>query len=143
MLALGADRVLLRDKTVLNPHCGSMGLYGSEYWTYVLPRRVSHDGAQRLTEECLPIGAGDAARIGLADEVIAGTDDEFYEAVPGYATALATCASYGRLLAAKRAGRAQDEERRSLECHRSHELGEMDATSSATVEALLLHGGPS
>ena len=43
MLALGADRVVLRAAAVLNPHYRSMGLYGSEYWTYVLPRRV---GAQ-------------------------------------------------------------------------------------------------
>ena len=40
MLALGADRVLVRDGVVLNPHYATMGLYGSEYWTYVLPRRV-------------------------------------------------------------------------------------------------------
>ena len=43
MLALGADQVLLRAAAVLNPHYRTMGLYGSEYWTYVLPRRV---GAQ-------------------------------------------------------------------------------------------------
>ena len=40
MLALGADRVLQRDGTVLNPHYKNMGLYGSEYWTYLLPARV-------------------------------------------------------------------------------------------------------
>ena len=45
MLALGADRVLLRDAVVLNPHYQTMGLYGSEYWTYVLPRRIGRQAA--------------------------------------------------------------------------------------------------
>ena len=43
-LALAADQVLMRDGIVLNPHYKNMGnLYGSEYWTYVLPRRVGAD----------------------------------------------------------------------------------------------------
>ena len=49
MLALGADRVVLRDGVVLNPHYRTMGLFGSEYWTYVLPRRVGEDTARSLT----------------------------------------------------------------------------------------------
>ena len=44
MLALGADRVVLRDGVVLNPHYRTMGLFGSEYWTYVLPRRIGRRG---------------------------------------------------------------------------------------------------
>ena len=40
-LALAADQVLMRDGIVLNPHYKNMGnIFGSEYWTYVLPRRV-------------------------------------------------------------------------------------------------------
>ena len=40
-LALAADRVYARDGVILNPHYKGMGnLYGSEYWTYLLPRRV-------------------------------------------------------------------------------------------------------
>ena len=39
--ALAADYVLAREDVVLNPYYGHMGgLYGSEYWTYLLPRRV-------------------------------------------------------------------------------------------------------
>ena len=49
MLALGADRVVARDGVVLNPHYATMGLYGSEYWTYVLPRRVGAGEAANLT----------------------------------------------------------------------------------------------
>ena len=40
-LALAADRVVARSGIVLNPHYKGMGnLYGSEYWTYLLPRRL-------------------------------------------------------------------------------------------------------
>ena len=59
--------MVLRDSVVLNPHYASMGLRGSEYWTYVLPRRVGELTARSLTDDCLPIGAAEAVRIGLAD----------------------------------------------------------------------------
>ncbi len=40
-LALAADTVLARRGIVLNPHYRNMGnLYGSEYWTYLLPKRL-------------------------------------------------------------------------------------------------------
>ena len=42
MLALAADQVWCRDAAVLNPHYKLMGLHGSEYWTYTLPRRSAH-----------------------------------------------------------------------------------------------------
>ena len=39
--ALAADLVVARNDVVLNPYYQHMGgLYGSEYWTYLLPRRV-------------------------------------------------------------------------------------------------------
>ena len=57
MLALAADRVYARSGVVLNPHYRSMGdLYGSEYWTYTLPRRVGQTRALELTQSCQPIG---------------------------------------------------------------------------------------
>ena len=72
MLALAADQVWCRDGTVLNPHYALMGLHGSEYWTYTLPRRVGADHAARLTSSCLPVSPASALRSGLADRVIAG-----------------------------------------------------------------------
>ena len=89
MFALGADRVILRDGAVLNPHYQTMGLYGSEYWTYLLPRRVGDIEAARLTQECLPISAAYAERIGLVDEVMPGSPAEFEESVLDYAGHLA------------------------------------------------------
>ncbi|MCV6587443.1 MAG: hydrogenase maturation protein [Marinobacterium sp.] len=71
MLALAADRVFVREGVVLNPHYRSMGgLYGSEFWTWSLPRRVGEEMAESLTQSCLPLGAEDACKFGLVDGVI-------------------------------------------------------------------------
>ena len=43
-------------------------LYGSEYWTYLLPKRVNADTARFITQELrLPISAQRAKKIGLID----------------------------------------------------------------------------
>jgi putative two-component system protein, hydrogenase maturation factor HypX/HoxX len=125
MLGLGADQVLLRDGVVLNPHYRTMGLTGSEYWTYVLPRRVGAAEAERLTEACLPIGAAEAASTGLADAVLPGDRGEFDAAVLEHATRLATSDGLAQHLAAKAGARAADERRRPLETYRVRELAEM------------------
>jgi putative two-component system protein, hydrogenase maturation factor HypX/HoxX len=54
-LAAACDYVFVSDRSVLNPHYKNMGLFGSEYWTYILPRRVGDVQAVRLTNNCLPI----------------------------------------------------------------------------------------
>jgi putative two-component system hydrogenase maturation factor HypX/HoxX len=123
MLALGADRVIVRESVVLNPHYASMGLYGSEYWTYVLPRRVGDLEAARLTQECLPISAAQAERIGLADKLLPAAD--FDRRVAEHALQLARHDDYGRLLEQKQAGRAAAEARKPLEAYRVEELAEM------------------
>lgn len=69
MLALTADLVLARDGIVLNPHYATMGLYGSEYWTYTLPKRVGAEEAKALTSDCLPVSAAQALNIGLIDGI--------------------------------------------------------------------------
>ena len=44
-LALAADHVWMRPGVVLNFHYRNMGnLYGSELWTYTLPRRIGAGG---------------------------------------------------------------------------------------------------
>ena len=66
-LALAADRVLARSGIVLNPHYRNMGnLYGSEYWTYLLPRRVGAEQARDLMARRLPLGMPEA-RLARAD----------------------------------------------------------------------------
>ena len=69
MLALAADHVYARSGVVLNPHYRSMGdLYGSEYWTYTLPRRVGQTRALELTQSCQPIGTRAAREMGFLDD---------------------------------------------------------------------------
>ncbi|HTX05038.1 MAG TPA: formyltransferase family protein, partial [Steroidobacteraceae bacterium] len=56
-LALAADEVWASPGVVLNPHYKDMGnLYGSEYWTYLLPRRVGVERAARIMQRRLPMG---------------------------------------------------------------------------------------
>lgn len=125
MLALGADQVLVREGVVLNPHYRTMGLFGSEYWTYVLPRRVGHPRARRITESCLPMGTSEALEIGLADAALPGDRARFDAAVVEHARALAAHPGFAHQLAAKAAARAADERRRPLETYRVRELAEM------------------
>ena len=120
MLALGADRVVAREGIVLNPHYRTMGLYGSEYWTYVLPRRAGEAEARRLTSRCLPVSAAEAAGLGLVDHVAGEGPKAFPGAVLDYAASLA-----GGSVLGKRAARAADEQRRPLETYRVRELAEM------------------
>jgi len=77
MLGLAADIVLARADVVLNPHYKTMGLFGSEYWTYSLPRAVGQAMAQRLTEECLPISTLQAVEMGMVQEIGPRCPDEF------------------------------------------------------------------
>jgi putative two-component system hydrogenase maturation factor HypX/HoxX len=61
-LARAADRVWVRDGVMLNPHYKNMGnLYGSEYWTYLLPRRVGAQAARDIMKQP-PAADGAAGR---------------------------------------------------------------------------------
>lgn len=77
MLALAADIVFARADIVLNPHYKSMGLYGSEYWTYSLPRAVGPAMAEQLTQACLPVSAVQAWQLGMVQEIGPRCPDEF------------------------------------------------------------------
>lgn len=77
MLALAADIVFARADIVLNPHYKSMGLYGSEYWTYSLPRAVGPAIAEQLTQACLPVSAIEAWQLGMIQEIGPRCPDEF------------------------------------------------------------------
>lgn len=125
MLALGADEVLLHEDVVLNPHYRTMGLYGSEYWTYVLPRRVGSYQAELLTTCCEPIDAEYALQIGLADQVVGGPRFAFEDAILDHALRTATRDDYHLLLERKRSRRAEDERRRPLDVYRTEELATM------------------
>ena len=82
MMALASDIVYAREGVVFNPHYKNMGgLYGSEYWTYLLPKRVGQEIAAELTEQCLPISARKAWQIGFVDNVLDKNHDIFYAQV--------------------------------------------------------------
>jgi len=72
ILALATDNAFVREGVILNPHYKNMGqLFGSEYWTYLLPKRVGEKMAAVLTEEQrLPISAKKAWQMGLVDKVL-------------------------------------------------------------------------
>jgi putative two-component system hydrogenase maturation factor HypX/HoxX len=127
MLALAADEVWCRTGAVLNPHYRRMGLYGSEYWTYTLPRRAGADTAHRLTTDALPVSAARAADLGLVDRLVPAGAQEFAGEVERMAAALAATPDLGHRIAAKAAARRADEARRPLADHRYHELARMHA----------------
>ena len=125
-LALAADEVVARDGVILNPHYKSMGnLYGSEYWTYLLPRRVGAARARAITANRLPVGVAEAAQAGLIDAHFGATPADFVTLVLERARALAADAGFAGRLAAKRAQRAADEACAPLESYRAQELERM------------------
>ncbi len=125
-VALAADRVWARSGVVLNPHYKNMGnLYGSEYWTYLLPRRLRAASAAEIMDQRLPISAAQAARIGLVDEVMDERADDFVQCVLARARALAASPELPALLRAKRQRREDDEARKPLATYRAEELARM------------------
>ncbi len=124
ILALAADLVYAREGIVLNPHYKGMGgLYGSEYWTYLLPRRVGETAARLLTESLQPLGTARAKRIGLVDGVLPESE------LPGAMESLLAPGNEARHwreeLARKAARREEDERRKPLERYAEEELAEM------------------
>ncbi len=125
-LARAADQVWARRGVVLNPHYKDMGnLYGSEYWTYLLPRFAGETGARRISQARLPMGMREAGELGLVDRVLPGLGAGFIEAVEAEAAALAKSSSIERLLAEKSARRQADEALRPLASYREQELERM------------------
>lgn len=122
-LALAADRVWVRPGIVLNFHYRNMGnLYGSEFWTYTLPRRVGAQEAQRLIDERPPLLGRQAAARGLADAAFGADAAEFLAETRSRARELAGDAA---ALAEKQRRRAADEAARPLAAYREEELRRM------------------
>ena len=125
MLALAADEVWCRSGAVLNPHYRLMGLHGSEYWTYTLPRRVGAEQAARLTDAGLPVSPASALRCGLVDRVIGGGAAAYRAQVAARAQQLASSPDYPSRLAAKAQQLAADAAVQPLDVYRQTELAEM------------------
>lgn len=124
-LALAADRIYARTGVVLNPHYKNMGnLYGSEYWTYLLPRRVGERGRE-IMENRLPLGANAAKRCGLIDDCFGKDADDFVAQVESIVAALAEDVSHETQLRKKQLQRTKDETSKSLLHYRTEELERM------------------
>ncbi|MCB0547992.1 MAG: hypothetical protein KDD19_10440 [Phaeodactylibacter sp.] len=124
-LALAADKVLARNGIVLNPHTRTMGLYGSEYWTYLLPRRIGTEKAAQFTEQCLPWGTAVAKEIGLIDDCFEETAEAFRKQVKAITREIVALPYFDKLLMAKRFQRRKDEAFKPLAKYRDEELEQM------------------
>jgi putative two-component system hydrogenase maturation factor HypX/HoxX len=125
-LALAGDEAWAREGTVLNPHYRNMGnLYGSEYWTYLLPRRIGAEATRRLMDERLPLLATEACARGVLDRVLAPAADRGLQEAWTLASGLAMGADWEARLDAKRGRRRADEAAKPLAAYRAEELARM------------------
>ncbi len=125
-LARACDLVWAREAVLLNPHYKNMGnLYGSEYWTYSLPRRVGLDAAQAIMRKREPLTARHALIIGFSDACLSGDAPTFRADVALRAAELAAAPERPARLAAKRETRARDEALKPLAAYRAEEMMQM------------------
>ena len=126
-LALAADEVWVSQSALLNPHYKDMGnLYGSEYWTYLLPRRVGVESGARLMQRRLPMGAEEACRLGLIDRVLPARVRTNPAPIKIMAKALSQDDALEGRIREKRWRRAHDERLKPLEAYRAEELAHLD-----------------
>ncbi len=125
-LARAADYVWLREGVVLSPHYKDMGnLYGSEFWTYSLPRHAGLEMAGAIMRRRLPMGSVEAASIGLANERFGGTREDFAAKARARAIALAAAPDLEDRLAKYQSARAAEEAVKPLAKYREEELARM------------------
>jgi putative two-component system hydrogenase maturation factor HypX/HoxX len=125
-LARAADVVWAHAGIILNPHYKDMGnLYGSEYWTYLLPRYAGAARAEQIARARLPMGVREAAAMGLLDDWFGSDKQDFERQVAAKAGALAGGDDYAALLGEKRSRRAADEASKPLSRYRDEELERM------------------
>lgn len=129
ILAIAADLVVVRDGVTFNPHYKNMGeLYGSEYWTYLLPKRLGQELATQITERRLPVSAKQAWQLGLVDKVL----DKHHAIFAGQVkhmvdTHISNHAELQKLLSNKARTRCSEEFKRPLATYRKFELTQMYA----------------
>ncbi|WP_341892096.1 hydrogenase maturation protein [Variovorax sp. YR752] len=129
-LGFAADIVWAHGGVVLNPHYKNMGnLYGSEYWTCTLPRRVgaarAAEVSQRVMQGRLPLSAAEAVSLGLVDAVLNAGSDGLPQAAQTRALALAAAHNHAERIATKQRARAEDEAHQALAAYRDQELQQM------------------
>lgn len=124
-LAISTDKVIANKGIVLNPHTRNMGLYGSEYWTYLLPKRIGTERANLFTEQCLPWGTAIAMEVKLIDACLEETGVAFRKKVKEIAEEVASLSYFSQLIGGKKFKRMRDERYKPLAKYREEELGKM------------------
>jgi putative two-component system hydrogenase maturation factor HypX/HoxX len=109
IIPLAADRIVASRRSVLYPYYKEMALYGSEYWTYLLPKRVGQKKADDLMETGFPLGADEALRIGYIDQIFSEGEKAYMDEVKIFAQKAAGCEAYAKLIEQKNAERDEDE----------------------------------
>ncbi len=98
-------------------------LYGSEYWTYLLPRRLGEARAREMMQQRLPLLAEQAVALGLLDGVLPQETEALQAQVHGHARALV--AHWSARIEEKRRRRVEDETAKPLAEYRREELERM------------------
>jgi putative two-component system hydrogenase maturation factor HypX/HoxX len=125
-LARAADYVWAHAGVILNPHYKDMGnLYGSEFWTYLLPRYAGEAHAKVISRARLPMGAREALAMGLLDDWFGSDREDFERQLVDQVNTLAASADYAARLEEKRARRRRDEANKPLARYRDEELEKM------------------
>ncbi|KAG0562232.1 hypothetical protein KC19_9G128500 [Ceratodon purpureus] len=131
MTAIAADVVWAHRNVVLHPSYKPMELYGSEYWTYSLPKRVGVEVAGELVSSTEPVSASQAKRMGLIDEVLAPSTVGFVESVIERAEKIGRGTQWSGMVEAKE--RMVAELRGRWKQHRDDELVNMKACFESEV----------
>jgi len=120
--ALTCDRIYARSGVILNPHYKNMGnLFGSEYWTYLLPKRIGSGNEDKVMQHRLPIGAPEAVELGLIDGYFGKTFTDFQALVKEQVQNL----DHEAIIADKVLQREKDEAAKPLADYRAEELDRM------------------
>lgn len=128
IMALASDEVIVRDGVVLNPHYKTMGLYGSEYWTFLLPNRVGPELSQKIVDQCEPMLAREALKIGLADLLFEEDWQAYHEHLTSYCKQLLKNVEFEDFLAVKHAELNKNIDSGELGRCRNAELAKMKRT---------------
>ena len=125
MMALATDEVLARDGLILKPHFKRIGLYGSQYWTYLLPKRVGEDKAKTLINTCHPINSQQAKNIGLIDDCSGETITAFKDFLNQRIETLKATPSFLNFKTEKQKKLTYSNHQKPINDYRDKELNEM------------------
>ncbi|PVZ68800.1 enoyl-CoA hydratase-related protein [Pelagibaculum spongiae] len=136
-MALAADQIYARNGIIFNPHYRGMGnLFGSEYWTYLLPKRCSNSKesqragdfgqslAEKITKNCLPLSTEQALQWQLVDQIL-DRENFLEQVIEKTQSQIADTDQLAVTLQQKQQTRQQDEAEKPLQAYRDQELAHM------------------